>query len=260
MGLVFAAAQIAFFAFAQASPEETALRARVEPFFEAVRAGKYRVALQYVSDDSQDAFLGEPKSKPLSVAIDNIEWLKPGEEARVTAIMEGEMMVAGQVLKSRTPQESYWRKESEGWMWFEPPVRERRTPFGVVKIDRSGNLVGSTPNVNLKEKVAQAPSTADILGAVEIAVRDVQISRSKPFETQFSVKNGLPGYVQVSAFVPGISGLTISPDKRQLASGETLTLTLKWTPGAQPESALQRGAVIVDPLGRRGEFAIRWVD
>jgi len=258
MGLA-PAASLALLLLAQ-SPDEAALRARVEPFLAALRDGKFRAALQYVSEDSQDAFLGEPKAKPLSIAIEKIEWLKPGEEARVTAMIEGEMMVAGQVLKSRAPRESHWRKEPEGWMWFQPAVVERRTPFGVVKIDRSGNLVGGSPNVNLKEKVAQAPTTASIVAAVSIEVRDVEIPRSKPFETKFSVKNGLPGYVQVAAFVPGVPGLSISPDKVQLAAGETLTLTLKWTPGARPEKDRDQGVVTVDPLGRRAEFAIRWVD
>lgn len=246
---------------AASAADEPALRARVLQFYGLVREGKLLAAVEYVEKDSRDFFLAGDKQKPDDLEIDKLEWLEGGAQARVWLTGKSWMMVGAQKAQSRFQFESYWRRHGRQWLYFDPPVRERRTPFGVVKMTRDGLLVGST--VDLKAKVSSGASVASVAAlatAIEVNAKNVEFSRSNPGSAEFTVKNGAEGYINVIFGGTVLKGLEFVPATAAVAPGQTATFTLKWTPGEPPQHGNDWGAVIVQPLERRTEFKISWVD
>ncbi|MCX6594132.1 MAG: hypothetical protein NTZ56_21675 [Acidobacteria bacterium] len=246
---------------AKAPADEPALRARVLQFYGLVREGKLLAAVEFVEKDSRDFFLAGDKQKPDDLEIDKLEWLEGGTQARVWLTGKTWMMVGAQKAQSRFQFESYWRRHGRQWLYFDPPFRERRTPFGVVKLTRSGEVVGGS--VDLKAKVSSGASVASVAAlatAIEVNAKNVEFSRSNAGSAEFTVKNGAEGYINVIFGGTVLKGLEFLPATASVPPGQTATFTLKWTPGEQPQHGNDWGAVIIQPLERRTEFKIRWVD
>ncbi len=236
---------------------EAQLRTRVREFYALIRDGKMLAALAFVVPDSRDLFLAGDKPLVESVEIPALEWLEGDSQVKASVVGQATMFVAGQKVPSRSVFDSYWRRERGTWMYFDPPVRVRRTPFGVVKVDREGKPVGGN-TVDLKAKVADALSTLPQGKDFVVEARDVSLSSLKPGSADFVVTNGSRGYLTVLFGGADLAGLQFEPASASVAPGQKLTLRLSWTPGAKPDFGQDWGAIVVQPWNRRTEFRIRW--
>lgn len=242
-----------------AASAEHQLRERVRLFYQLIRDGKMLAATELVVPDSKDIFLASEKPKMDSLEIAELEWLEGGKEAKVSAVGQTTIAVAGQRLPSRTVFDSYWKRVGAVWMYFDPPVRQRKTPFGVVKVDREGKLIGGA-NVDLKAKLEAATAATMVPDGKEFSVeaKDVSFSPSKPGSAEFKVNNGSRGYLNVNFGGADLKGLQFEPAAATVAPGQTAVFRLVWTPGEKPDYGQDWGAIVIQPWNRRTQFRIRW--
>ena len=239
---------------------EQQLIARVREFYQLIRDGKMLAATEMVVADSKDVFLAGEKPKVESVEIPGLEWLEGTGQVKVSLVGQTSMFVAGQKIPSRTVFDSYWKLVNGRWMYFDPPVRERKTPFGVVKVDRDGNRVGGA-TVDLKAKIEAAKATAmPDANAFTVESRDLAFSKSMPGSAEFKVSNRSAGYVNVIFGGADLKGLEFVPATATVPPGQTGVFRVIWTPGEKPDYGQDWGAIIVQPWNRRTEFRIRWSD
>ncbi len=244
-----------------AATVEHQLRERVQLFYQLTRDGKMLAATELVVPDSKDIFLASEKPKMDSLEIAELEWLEGGREAKVSAVGQTTIAVAGQRVPSRTVFDSYWKRVGGVWMYFDPPVRQRKTPFGVVKVDRDGKLIGGA-SVDLKAKVDAATAAAMVPDgkAFSVEAKDVAFSLNKPGSAEFKVNNGSRGYLNVYFGGADLKGLQFEPATATVAPGQTAVFRLIWTPGEKPEYGQDWGSIVVQPWNKRTQFRIRWAE
>jgi len=112
---------------------DAALRARVSQFFQFEVAGKFYQALQFVSEDSKEFFVGSNKATYLSSEIQSIQYFDNFTRAtayvRVTRLAPAEGFL-GHPLPWSVP--SRWKMEDGKWCWYVDPDDLRQTPFGIM--------------------------------------------------------------------------------------------------------------------------------
>lgn len=242
-------------------PETEGLRERVAEFHKALRDAKFRNAMALVADDSQDHFVAMGRQTIGEFTVQGLRFDKERGYAIATVEILTEMGVMGRRMPAKVPQDSYWKKVDGVWMWHIPEIVERRTPFGVVKVPRQDLAAASkATRQELERRVKEGPTVANILGGVEVNVTDVAFSRKKDSEAEFTVANNLQGWITVDATLHSLPGFTIEPARKELASGEKLTLRLRRSAGPGELEPGAAGVVSISPLGLRRTFRVKLTD
>jgi hypothetical protein len=252
-------AALAGVAFAQASEREQAIRAQVTKFYDAMQAGKYRIAMSMVADESQDAFLAMDKPKLESYQIKSVE-MESETKARVVTQVDRKIMIMGQLVPSTFPQETFWVLEGGQWLWWDPPQRALKTPMGLMIPSAPGAVASPQSAAEIKAKVEAGPKSAALVTSTSAEVRNLKISRSKPFEAEFTISNSLQGAIQFNVYLPELAGLVAEPAEGSVDKESKRTIRIRWTPGAEPQPEHNYGVVILNPFAKRYEFRITWTD
>ena len=219
---------------APAAPPEvdTALRARVNHFYQAHVDGKFRVADQVVAEDSKDAYFAMPKQRYERFSIVRINYKENFQKAEAVVACLGEWAARGQRMKVNMVLTSLWKQENGQWFWYMLPPGEVQSPFGTLFKGMDPNKKDEGP----QSKIISVPrdpqaAAAAILGAVKTDKTELMLSSFEKSSGTVKILNGLGGTVHVRVEVDGkFSGLTFGLDKAELKGGEEAILTFTCDP------------------------------
>ncbi len=237
------------------SPAESALRARVQQFYDAFVEGKYRKAYALVADDSQDHFLEMGKPEVKAFRIQRTELTEGGTRAAVTIELDTEFRFSGQSVPVKRQLDSTWRLENGEWLWYYVPPKQVRTPFGVVTVDPDARK----RQVDLKEQIAKGAKPADLMGGLKVVPAAAAFPADAPGAQTFTVTNSLPGWINLSVMVPKVGGLKVPPFDRPLGPGQSRTIQLIWEPGqAVPPQDSVEFVIQASPIGGAQVIPVTW--
>ena len=226
----------------QPSPEkaaaESALRARVQQFFDLQVAKKYRAAEPMVAADSQDTYYNGSRFNIRGFAIQQVE-LESGTQARVTIKADVTFVAPGvPPMALQAPMVSTWKLENGQWVWFVDPEAAAETPFGKIPRSPAGTAIGPPA------MPANLPDAAAVQQSVKIDKTSITVTKDAPLDTA-TIINQLPGPVDLELSADRIDGLTVELEKKHLAAGEKTSIRFRAT-GEGKGSGLVR--IVVSPI------------
>jgi hypothetical protein len=205
--------------FAQQPAPETALRDRVQQFYQLLQDKKYRQAEDMIADDTRDDYYNARKQDIKGFSIEKIEIDPDNAHAKITLKLNVLFLMPGagaQIVAIAPP--SYWKIDKGEWRWYIPAEVKNASPFGTM---HTGD---TTPGTNTK---GQAPGSLDnpdigaLMGQVSIDKTAVELTADAP-DSVVTITNQTPGPVelQIDPHVQIIKGLTLKLDSTHLDKGE----------------------------------------
>lgn len=234
--------------FHKAPPEvDQALRERVSAFLQAHVDGKFRLADQYVADESKDAFFEAHKRRYRDFEIAKISYTENYTKAVVLAVCGTEMQLPmnSRPIAVKMPITMYWKTVDGKWSWYLPPApASYDTPFGKMK-PGPDDPAGAPASGG----IGQMPSLAQLSQLVSIDKTVVNLSATAP-SAVVVLSSKMPG--KVTAGIEGAlpAGLDARLDRSELKTGETAKLTLKLVDAAKIGSSSYVVRLRVDPLNQ----------
>lgn len=207
--------------FTKAPPAiDTALRERITAFFQAHVDGKFRLADQYVAEESKDGFFEADKRRCRAFEIARINYEEGFEKATAVVSCDTEMLMppAG-LVRLKMPLTSFWKVAAGQWVWYLPP-RDNQSPFGPMK-PGEGEGSGAV-------KVPTGPSVREILEAVKVDRKSLQVEISGKYTSEITVTNHLPGQVKLTLTAPNCTDIQAELEKTELAPNEATKLTIRY--------------------------------
>ena len=195
--------------FEKAPPgDDDALRARVNKFYYAFMAGKFKEAYLLVADDSQDKFFELAKDQYKSCEIIKIRYTENFTKATVVTSCKSDWRWHGAVTLTTFPLTSTWALVDGQWYWhFVKPtmVPNPFSPTGYTP------LPPDTETDNTKLVPSDIPGAGkSILSKVGIDKSSVQLLSNQQSEAVVHLRNDMPGEVSATLDQPNIPGLTVS--------------------------------------------------
>jgi len=233
--------------FQKAPPEvDQALRERVSAFLQAHVDGKFRLADQYVAEESKDAFFEAHKRRYHDFQIAKITFSEQYTKAVVLAACGTEMTIPGQTRPTpvKMPLNMFWKVIDGKWFWYVPPAPPaEETPFGKMKPGPDSPVGGSAAPA-----FGQGPTLAQLGQFVVIDKREMDLTASPAAVA--TIVNKLPGKatVHIEGSVP--EGLDVQLDRTELNGGESAKVTVKLVDAAKLVSPPYTVRVRVDPLNQ----------
>ncbi|MBL8177841.1 MAG: hypothetical protein JNK48_24395 [Bryobacterales bacterium] len=220
--LTFAQAPADLFSKAPPAVDE-ALRDRANKFYQAHVDGKFRIADQFVAEDSKDAFYEAEKRRCRTFRIASIAYKEEFTQASVVIECDTEVLIPPKGLTSvRMPVGSTWRVENGVWVWYLVKTITRQSPFGEMK-PGEGSATGSF-------QIPTGPTVEQLQNAVQASRRKIKFDVDKPGEGTVDITNSFPGGVKLEMTPMFAHDLQITLDKTDLKDGETARLHVKYTP------------------------------
>jgi hypothetical protein len=227
---------------------DEALRSRVDQYYQAFVAGKYKDAYNLVADDSQDAFLSADKEQYKACNTSKIAYEEKFTKATVVESCTGEWIWHGHRTPTTFPVTSVWRNQNGKWFWTYVKPTQMPFPFsptGFIAIPQNYEKREAAQKDKDKDKeVVDVPglpkdlnaATLNILSKVSVDKQTVRLTPDKASQDVVHIHNGMPGVIRlnmdpVSMVVPG---LNVTLAKNELKANEETTLTFDYTPGAKP--------------------------
>ncbi|HTR35050.1 MAG TPA: hypothetical protein VMH80_04065 [Bryobacteraceae bacterium] len=209
-------------------PIDEALRSRVNQFYEAQMAGKFRDAYAMVADDSQDAFLEASKQKYKSCEIIKVRYSDKFTEATVVESCKSYWNFEGQSTLASFPITSSWKVIDGQWYWhFVKPkfVPSPFSPSGFIAVPdgKDPSSVSVLPNDVKSEAKA-------ILAKVSVDKEVVHLRTDQDSEDVIHVSNKMPGSIHLQLEKTDVPGLKITLGKIQLNANEETTLAFQFHP------------------------------
>jgi hypothetical protein len=207
--------------FSKAPPEiDNALRERITGFYQAHVDGKFRVADQYVSEDSKDIFFEADKRRCRSFQIVKINYEENFTRARAVVNCDTEMLLPPKgVMQVKMPVASSWRLESGNWFWF-VEGKGNQSPFGSMNPGQGDGAV----------QIPKGPSAEDLRKMIEVSESEFRVSPDEVLTREIKVTNKMPGAVQLTLDAIKATDIKASFDHVELKPQESATLTIQFTP------------------------------
>jgi hypothetical protein len=206
---------------------DEALRARVDKFYGAFVAGKFKDAYMLVADDSQDKFFELGKDQYKGCDIIKIRYSDNFTKAAVVTACKSDWRWHGAVTLTTFPLTSNWKVVDGQWFWHYEPPKTVPTPFsptGFVPVPAQSS---TTDNAGLVPK--------NIAGTAQVILAKVGLDkgsvRLKSYETSqdvVHVKNDMPGEVSLKLSKPDLPGLKVTLGKTDLMAHEETTVLFEW--------------------------------
>jgi hypothetical protein len=250
IGPLAAMAQAPADLFQKAPPEiDQVLRERVTAFLQAHVDGKFRLADQFVAEESKDAFFEAHKRRYHDFEIAKITFSEQYTKAVVLAVCGTEMTIPGQraPLPVKMPLTLYWKIVDGKWFWYLPPApTSYDTPFGKMK-PGPDNPPGAANQPS--SGFGSGPSLAQLGQFAAIDKNQVSLSATTP-SAVVTLVNKLPGKatVHLDGAVP--EGLDVKLDRTDLKGGEGAKLTIKLVDASKLIDPPYTVRLRVDPLNQ----------
>jgi hypothetical protein len=208
-------------------PIDEALRARVDQFYHAYMAGKFRDAYPLVAEDSQDAFLESSKDAYKACETLKIRYSENFTRASVLESCKGEWRWHGQTIPTQIPLTTNWKLVDGKWFWtFVKPTFAPNpfSPTGFVRIPDEKEIAEGGPRPVIPQMPTDAAAfTRNMLAKVKLDRNAITLRSSESSHEEVHVRNELPGSISISVDNLPQPGLTITPAKTQLnANDETV--------------------------------------
>ena len=210
--------------FSKAPPAvDEALRDRANKFYQAHVDGKFRVADQFVAEDSKDSFYEAEKRRCRTFKIANITYTGEFTKASIVIECDTEVMIPPQgLMPVRMPLGSTWRVENGQWVWYLVKKTSRMSPFGEMK-PGEGSGVGTF-------QMPTGPSIEQLQGSVKASQRKIVFDVDKPGEGTVDITNSFPGGVRLEMGPNYAHDLEVTLTKTELKDGESARLHIKYKP------------------------------
>lgn len=263
--------------FSQTSPKDptpppkvdAALRERITAFYQAQVEGKWRVADQYVAEDSKDAFFEQDKRRFPEFQIQKItysdnftradvvvrckvEWTPPPMDADMPPLK----------MSSYAPLTTHWKIDNAQWFWYKAATRDVNTIVGPVHLsEQQAAAVAQAsqnpglPTLSTPESVKSA--AMDIMTKLRLDKGEIQLSSSSPNEATVTVVNDLDSAftlrVDLDSFVPG---LTTQFDHTRIEPHGKAVLKVRYDPKSSSPRSEVNARIVILPLERPLPFRI----
>ncbi len=229
-------------------PIDEALRARVDKFYGAFIAGKFKDAYLMVADDSQDKFFELAKDQYKGCEIIKINYRENFTKAAVVTSCKADWRFHGSVVLTTFPLTSNWVVIDGQWFWhFEKPtlVPSPFSPTGFVNVppDSNPNPAGLVPK--------DIPAAAQgILTKVSVDKTSVRLERNEKSQDVVHVRNDMPGQVSIKVDKPDIPGLTVTVGKTDLQAHEETTVVFECLECGEKMSPAPTVQLHIEPTGQ----------
>ena len=226
---------------------DSALKARVQEFYQLMVDHKFRQGEELVAEDSKDRYYNSTKPDIKAFKIGKIEYSADFTSARVTIMSTVDILFPGAGVKRfDIPLLTNWKIDRDQWCWFVQKDSLLQTPFG--KVNPSGGSKGGSGPL-------PTPITS-LANAVTIDRPQIQLDPAHPKAEVVVLKNVLPGPVTIEKGI-SVPGVDVSIAKLNLAANESTEVTISPIEGAseRPTSL----ALIVKPLNQKISIVISWV-
>jgi hypothetical protein len=225
---------------------DSALKSRVQEFYQLMVDHKFRQGEQLVAEDSKDVYYDSKKPDIKSFRIGKIEYAEDFRSAKVTLVSTADILFPGAGVKTvNIPSVTNWKIDQDQWCWFMPKDALLQTPFG--KVNPSAQSKGGS-------RPLPAPITS-LANAVTVDRPQIQLDPAYPKKEVVVLKNALPGPVTIVMGTPS-PAVEVLIAKPELAADESTEVTISPVAGAtdRPTSA----TLIVKPLNQKISIAISW--
>jgi hypothetical protein len=208
---------------------EEALRARVDQYYHAFMAGKFKDAYLLVADDSQDAFMAAGKEQFKACETIKIGFSDNFTKATVVESCKGEWKWHGTSTPTTFPITSTWKIVDGQWFWFHVKATETPFPFspsGFVPVPQADSAAG-------KNSAAVMPgdfnvAAQGILARVSLDKQSVHLPTDESSQDVIHIHNAMPGVIKLQVDQLAVHGLTIALGKTELAANQDTTLTFQY--------------------------------
>jgi len=243
----------------KAKPEEAALRAQVEKFYQLEAEGKHRVAEQLVCEASRDEYYSSPKQTSQSHAVQSLKLAPDGKSADAIVALDSEFAFQGTKKTVKVPIPTHWLKSKQGWCLDAHQGGAddlMAAAFGKPKIKQEQQVPGATAPVP-PEKVAVMPAAA-AARKVAFSKQRFQLVPGKDGKDEITITNGLDGPVWVDNLVcPEGGEFTCAlSDKNVAPAGGQATLSLVYRPQGKPWREKRYVTIWIQPFRREVNFEI----
>jgi hypothetical protein len=225
---------------------DAALRERINKFFQAHVDGKFRMADEYVAEDSKDFFYAMEKPRYLKVHGTKIEYSDNFTKAKVNTMVEAEWRIArmgAMLVKPLIP--TSWKLENGQWYWYRNDPKRVETPFGVANIPDDLETQRSARVASQRHM-----TVGEVLNQVVINKTQFYLSSYQDSEDEIVITNKLPGQVTVELRGTAIPYLTVSPLKKSLQGGESVKVKFTYKPLTKSPKSTSIVTVHVDPTNQ----------
>ena len=228
--------------FHSAPPQvDQALRERVQKFYQAHVDGKFRLADQYVAEDSKDAFFEAEKTRYKSFQLIKIVYSDNFKRALATVSCDTEMLVGMQRVPVKIPLTTRWKLENGEWFWYAPPPTEAvDSPFGKMKpgADTGRPSIPST-----------LPSPESLLQLVKVEPAAIGLSSYEAGSGEARITNGTGGTINLGLKYDAFPGFTARLDRTTLKDGESARLAIECRPADKSPKPTTTLRIEVEPFG-----------
>jgi hypothetical protein len=221
---------------------EDALRERVNAFYTTWMEAKFRAGEKFVADAAQEFYYQMQKQKFDACEIIRIKYERDFNDAIVTVSCKGKWNISGQELNTTLAHTDFWSLEKELWVWTVKPVTKVETPFGT---STYGNIEGSgkmfNPETGMPKDIKGIGEA--ILKQVSVDKQAVELSSFEKASAVVTIKNGINGYIDVSAVADNAPpGLTLTFDRTKIPANSEAKLTISYDP---KDSKAPKAAAVV---------------
>ncbi len=221
---------------------EDALRERVNAFYKTWMEGKFRAAEKFVAEDAQDFYYQMQKQKFGGCEIIRIKYERDFNDAIVTVACKGKWNIQGQELDTTLAHTDFWSIEKDLWVWTTKQPKSVQTPFGT---SNYSNIEGSGKMFNAETGIPKDFNSLGqaILKQVSIDKDAVKLSSFEKSSAVITIKNGINGYIDVSATADNApKGMTLTFDKTKIPGNSEAKLTISYDP--KDDKAAKAGAAV----------------
>jgi hypothetical protein len=228
-----------------ATEAETALRARVEQFYQFQVDKKFRQAEAMIAEESKDSYYNGSKPDIKTFSIKEIELLDDNSRARVT--LRGKVTVRTPVgaQEFEMPAITSWKIENGEWMWYIDRDIASRSPFGKINPPADtakGASVHPAPLIDV----------ATLMNQVTVDNMAVALNSSNREQT-ITVSNNLPGEVSLAIDPPPLDGIVVELEKLVLKTGEKGAVHFRLKGEAKTSGVVK---LVVSPLDKVFEIQV----
>lgn len=235
--------------FSKAPPAiEDALRARITKFYEAHRDGKFRVADQFVAEDSKDVFFESDKRRCKTFEVAKISYADAEfSKASVLVMCQTSILMppAG-LMELKMPLASKWKSVGGEWFWYVEAKAARESPFGGMK-------PGEGTEGGLPAAIPKGPDPRELMSMVTADKDVLEFQAGKAGRDELVISSQLPGQAQLVIDGPRFPDIKLELDRSALEGKQSAKLVARYQPdGKHPRSVGTAGEfrIVVQPVNK----------
>ncbi len=250
---------------------DRALRANVTGFFQDFVDSKFRQALNFVAEDTQDYYFAAPKQEIKKFKINSInyssDFTKATVKVDVTTIQHWRAEGFAQDTNVDQTWDTNWSVENGKWVYHDKPV----TSGWVTPMGPSSDLAPAgaaakteTRKINDGTMAAEAQRILSETGnATGVKPDQVTLAVDKPSSATVVFHNNVPGSVSLSLLnVPSdLPGFKAKLEQINVNSGQDAKIEFSFDPSqGAPKTLSLDIAVIVDPFQMAFPIRVRFAE